>query len=146
MAARLIPGLGLRGLTDCMRAVPGGASPIHAGSFADDAIAARCSTLVELLRLRADATPQRVVYRFLAGDGKAEQGITYRELDRRARSLAARIRETADAGSRALLLVPPGLDYVAAYFGCLYAGVIAVPAYPPNPRRPDPRISSIVRD
>ena len=42
-------------------------------------------------------------------------------------------------GDRVLLLVPPGLDYVAAFFGCLYAGAVAVPAYPPNPRRADPR-------
>ncbi len=112
----------------------------------DDARAARCDTLVELLRLRADSSAGRVVYRFLPGEGKAEQGVTYGELDRRARSIAARIRETAGRGDRALLLIPPGLDYVAAYFGCLYAGVIAVPAYPPNPRRPDPRIPNIVRD
>lgn len=112
----------------------------------DDARAARCETLVELLRFRADSSAGRVVYRFLPGEGKAEQGVTYGELDRRARSIAARIRETAGRGDRALLLIPPGLDYVAAYFGCLYAGVIAVPAYPPNPRRPDPRIPSIVRD
>ncbi len=112
----------------------------------DDALAAGCTTLVELLRRRAEYSPKRVVYRFLPGDTKPEQAITYGELDHRARSLAARIRETATPGARALLLVPPGLDYVAAYFGCLYAGVIAVPAYPPNPRRPDPRISSIVRD
>jgi acyl-CoA synthetase (AMP-forming)/AMP-acid ligase II/acyl carrier protein len=113
---------------------------------ADDARAIDCETLVDLLRLRAGEMPDRIVYRFIPGDAKAEHRITYAELDRRARSIAARIRETAPAGSRALLVVPPGLDYVAAYFGCLYAGVIAVPAYPPNPRRPDPRIPSIVAD
>lgn len=112
----------------------------------DDARAAACETLVELLRFRADASPDRIVYRFLPGDTKPEQRITYRELDRRARALAATIAQTATPGDRALLLVPPGLDYVAAYFACLYAGVIAVPAYPPNPRRPDPRIPSIVGD
>src|ERR671925_2138852 len=112
----------------------------------DDARAAGCETVVDLLRFRAETSPDRVVYRFLPGDTKPEQRITYRELDRRARSLAARVAETAKPGDRALLLIPPGLDYVASYFGCLYAGVIAVPAYPPNPRRPDPRIPSIARD
>jgi len=112
----------------------------------DDVRAARCETLVELLRYRAESSPDRIVYRFVPGDGKAELRISYRALDQRARSLAVRILETARRGDRALLLVPPGLDYVAAYFGCLYAGVIAVPAYPPNPRRPDPRIPSIARD
>ena len=112
----------------------------------DEARAAGCETLVDLLRFRAETSQDRIVYRFLPGDTKPEQRITYRELDRRARAVAARIGETAKRGDRALLLVPPGLDYVAAYFGCLYAGVIAVPAYPPNPRRPDPRIPSIVSD
>ena len=129
-----------------MRVVPDGATLQSVHVSEDDRRAARCSTLVALLRLRAELSPDRVVYRFLPGDSKPEQRITYAMLDRRARSLAVRIRETAEKGSRALLLVPPGLDYVAAYFGCLYAGVVAVPAYPPNPRRPDPRIPSIVRD
>ena len=129
-----------------MRVVPDGATLQSVHASEDDLRAARCITLVELLRLRADLSPDRIVYRFLPGDSKPEQRITYAMLDRRARSLAVRIRETAKKGSRALLLVPPGLDYVAAYFGCLYAGVVAVPAYPPNPRRPDPRIPSIVRD
>lgn len=101
---------------------------------------------MDLLRFRAETIGDRVVYRFLPGDAKLEQRITYRELDCRARGLATRIGETAKPGDRALLLVPPGLDYVAAYFACLYAGVIAVPAYPPNPRRPDPRIPGIVAD
>ncbi|HET9455660.1 MAG TPA: aminotransferase class I/II-fold pyridoxal phosphate-dependent enzyme [Gemmatimonadaceae bacterium] len=112
----------------------------------DDQSAARCETLVEMLRFRARTSPDRVVYRFLPGDNKAEQRITYAELDRRAAALAARIAETAAQGDRALLLIPAGLDYVASYFACLYAGVIAVPAYPPNPRRFDPRIPSIVAD
>src|SRR5204862_6253437 len=83
------------------------------------------------------------VYRFLTGEAKNELRISYRELDRRARAMASVISTRAARGDRALLLIPPSLDYVAAYFGCLYAGVIAVPAYPPNPRRPDPRIPAI---
>jgi len=130
-----------------MSPVPAAAKSSHSPRTTDDdARAARCETLVELLRLRAESSADRIVYRFLPGDSKPEQGITYGDLDRKARSIAARIRETAVPGARALLLIPPGLDYVAAYFACLYAGVIAVPAYPPNPRRPDPRIPGIVRD
>ena len=112
----------------------------------DDERAASCRTLVELLRWRADSSPDRVVYRFLPGDGKPEIRITYAELDRRARMLASRIADVAAQGDRALLLVPAGIDYVSAYFACLYSGVVAVPAYPPNPRRPDPRIPGIVAD
>jgi len=115
-------------------------------AVSDDARAAGCATLVDLLRFRAGTMPDRVVYRFLPGDHKGELRITYAELDARAAAIAASVRETARPGDRVLLLIPPGLDYVAAYFGCLYAGVIAVPAYPPNPRRPDPRIPGIVAD
>jgi 8-amino-7-oxononanoate synthase len=129
-----------------MSAVPVAASTTIRFATDDDVRAAGCETLVDLLRFRAQTSPNRVVYHFFPGDGKTEERITYEELDRRAKSVAARIRETAKGGERALLLVPPGLDYVAGYFGCLYAGVIAVPAYPPHPRRPDPRIPNIVRD
>ena len=122
-------------------------APRSASGTDDDARAITgCETLVDVLRVRSSGSPDRVVYRFLPGDNKPEQRITYLELDRRARSIAARIREVALPGARALVLVPPGLDYIAAYFGCLYARVIAVPAYPPNPRRPDPRIPGIVAD
>src|SRR5438105_12646475 len=128
-------------------AVPAAARPSSPLLAADDDVrAAGCETLVDLLRFRAETSPEQVVYRFLPGDTKPAQRITYRALDRRAKGVAARIAETAKRGDRALLLVPPGLDYIAAYFGCLYAGVIAVPAYPPNPRRPDARIPVIVDD
>ncbi len=46
-------------------------------------------------------------------------------------------------GQRALLLYPPGLDFIAAYFGCLYAGVIAVPVYPPRKNRSMLRIQAV---
>ena len=129
-----------------MSAAPVVASPTIRFSSDDDVRAAGCETLVDLLRFRAESSPSRVVYRFVPGDSKDVQRITYEQLDRRAKSLAARIRESAAPGDRVLLLVPPGLDYVAAYFACLFAGTIAVPAYPPHPRRPDPRISAIVAD
>src|SRR5687767_9173603 len=94
------------------------AAKTGSGRSQSDAVSASgCETLVDLLRLRAQASPDRVVYRFIPGDSKPEQRITYAQLDRRARSIAARIHETAPPGSRALLLIPPGLDYVAAYFG-----------------------------
>jgi 8-amino-7-oxononanoate synthase len=111
-----------------------------------DERAARSETLVELLRVRAQENGSQGAYRFLPGEKRGEQRITYAQLDERARALAIAIGERAKPGDRALLLVPPGLDYIAAYFGCLYAGVIAVPAYPPNPRRPDARIPVIADD
>jgi 8-amino-7-oxononanoate synthase len=117
-----------------------------AAAVRDDARTAGCRTLVELFRLRAEGRPDREAYRFLIGGESTEPVLTYGELDARARAIAVRLRELASAGDRAILLFAPGLDYVAAFVGCLYAGVIAVPAYPPSPRRPDARVPGIVAD
>jgi acyl transferase domain-containing protein/acyl-CoA synthetase (AMP-forming)/AMP-acid ligase II/acyl carrier protein len=104
------------------------------------------STLVALLRRRADGEPDRIAYLFLA-DGEAEAArFTYAQLDQRARAIAARLQADGRAGERALLLYPPGLEFLAAFFGCLYAGVIAVPSYPPKRNRPDRRLQSIAAD
>lgn len=104
------------------------------------------TTLTDLLRYRASMTPARHAYSYLS-DGEAnEVRWDYGELDRRARSIAAWLQSVGAEGSRALLLYPPGLDYVAAFFGCLYAGVVAVPAYPPQRRRGVPRIRAILAD
>jgi len=86
------------------------------------------------------------VFTFL-GDGEAEADrLTYGELDRRARAIAAALEATCAPGDRALLLFPPGLDFVAAFFGCLYAGVVAVPAYPPRSPRALPRLRGMLAD
>ena len=104
------------------------------------------NTLVELLRSRAAQYPDRLAYRFIQ-DGEADiLSVTYGELDRQARAIGAWLESFGAGGERALLLYPPGLDYIASFFGCLYAGVTAVPAYPPRLNRPVPRIQSIVAD
>jgi acyl-CoA synthetase (AMP-forming)/AMP-acid ligase II len=102
------------------------------------------TTLVEVLRRRAERQGEGLAYTFLLDGETAEAHLTYAELDRRARGLAAMLaREGIGAGDRVLLLYPPGLDYIAAFFGCLYAGAVAVPAYPPRSRRPSARLQSI---
>src|SRR4051812_9363107 len=100
-----------------------------------------------MLRARAEERPDQVAFTFLA-DGQTEAGrLTYAELDARAQAVAAALREVAGPGDRALLLFPPGLDFIAAFFGCLYAGVVAVPAYPPRSHdRSQARLRAIVRD
>jgi acyl transferase domain-containing protein/acyl-CoA synthetase (AMP-forming)/AMP-acid ligase II len=72
--------------------------------------------------------------------------ICYAELDRRARAVAARLQQVLSPGERGLLLFPPSLEFLVAFFGCLYAGVIAVPSSLPRRNRPDIRLASIVRD
>jgi acyl-CoA synthetase (AMP-forming)/AMP-acid ligase II len=107
------------------------------------------SSLVALLRLRAERHGDRRAFTFLA-DGYTESAhVTYSELDQRARVLAAWLQASGTTGARALLLYPSGLDFVTAFFGCLYAGAVAVPTAPPHPARParsQPRLGAIARD
>jgi acyl-CoA synthetase (AMP-forming)/AMP-acid ligase II len=94
-----------------------------------------CSTLVDLLRWRALHQPNQCAYTFLL-DGETEKvSLTYEELDRQARAIGALLQSLGTVGERALLLYPPGLEYITGFFGCLYAGAVAVPAYPPDPAR-----------
>lgn len=106
------------------------------------------STLVELLRWRAENQPNQRAYTFLV-DGETEEiHLTYAQLDCRARSLAARLQEMGAAGERALLFYHPSLEFITAFFACLYAGVVAVPAYPPRQRgnQLDKRLQAIASD
>jgi len=103
-------------------------------------------TLVELLRLRALRQPDRTAYTFLSDGEREEATLTYGQLDARARAVGARLQEAGAEGGRVLLLFPPGLDYVSAFFGCLYAGAVAVPTYPPRPNRKLERLRGIVED
>ena len=107
------------------------------------------ATLVDLVRWRALQQPDQLAYTFLV-DGETEEAcLTYGELDERACAIGAQMQSLGAFGERVLLLYPPGLDYIAAFFGCLYAGAIAVPAYPPDPTRLNrtlPRLQAIVAD
>src|SRR5215210_3204321 len=103
-------------------------------------------SLIQVLRGRAVEHPERPAYTFLAEGEEEGARLTYGELDARARALAARLQRLGLAGERALLLYPPGLDFVAAFLGCLYAGTVAVPAYPPRSARMLPRLRSIAGD
>ena len=107
------------------------------------------STLIELLRRRALQQPEHRAYTYLV-DGEIEAAhLTYAALDRQARAIGALIQSCSASGERALLLYPTGLEFIAAFFGCLYAGVIAVPLPPPNtaqPQRTLPRLLAITND
>ncbi|WP_069170073.1 AMP-binding protein [Streptomyces griseus] len=86
-------------------------------------------TLVHTLVAHAATRGDQTAYEYLHDDGRVDS-LTYRELLVRASGVAPRLR--ADTGNGpALLLYPPGLDFVVAVWACFLAGVPAVPAYPP---------------
>jgi acyl-CoA synthetase (AMP-forming)/AMP-acid ligase II len=106
----------------------------------------KASTLVELLQCRAIEQPESKGFCFLVDGETEELSLTYSELDRQARAIAAYIQSVCSVGDRVLLLYPPSLDYIAAFFGCLYAGTIAVPVYPPRPNRSFSRLQKIIEN
>lgn len=107
----------------------------------------------DVLRARARDQRDREAIIFL-NDEDVPTPLTYGDLDRRARAHASLFAEAAGsqngAGAReparVLLLYPPGLDYVAAFFGVLYAGMIPVPAFVPRNARQLPRVAAIAKD
>jgi len=103
-------------------------------------------SLVHMLVERAEAQPDQRAYTYLVDGTTESDTLTYRQLDCRSREIAVMLQSALDQGDRALLMYSPGLDFVSAFFGCLCAGVIAVPVYPPQPSRPErslPRLRAI---
>lgn len=118
-------------------------------SYAQDCTAGELISLVQLLCRRAQEHPDAIAYTFLL-DGEQETAVlTYAGLEQRVRAVAAHLQALGLSGERALLIYQPGLDYVIGFLGCLYAGVTAVPAYPPDPFRMErtfPRFLAIAND
>jgi polyketide synthase 12 len=106
-------------------------------------------SLVDHFRAVFGGHPEQEIFRFLV-DGEGEpHGMTNAALDLRARTIAAVLRERFPAGERALIMCPAGLDYITSFFACLYAGLVAVPVYPPDPAflmRTLPRLTAVMED
>ena len=109
--------------------------------------------LVGILDYRAQQQPEQLAYQFLRRGEQVEQQLTYRQLKAKASAIAQALRESLQSENlqtrethRALLLFSPGLDFVAAFLGCLCAGVTAVPAYPPRKNNKILRLQAIVQD
>lgn len=105
--------------------------------------------LVDLFRYRAEQSPDKIAYTYLK-EGIVEDGhLSYAELDVKARAGAVVIRRYVPANGRVLLLYPPGIDFMVGFAACLYAGVIAIPAPPPDTvrlKRTLPRLKAIAQD
>jgi len=103
------------------------------------------SSFVELLRLRTVKPNDNCEFIFLSGRSDATS-MSYAELDRRARAVAVLLQSQHAQAQPVLLVYPPGPDFIAAFFGCLYAGAIAVPSYPPRFSSNLVRLRAIVTD
>ena len=106
-------------------------------------------TLVELLRSKAINQSNGHAYTFMIDGKKPSEPLTYGALDQQVRAIASQLQQYNVEGERALLLYPQGLEVIAAFCGCLYAGVIAIPVPPPESgrlKRTLPRLRSIVKD
>ena len=107
-------------------------------------------TIVDVLRRRAAVMPDRAAYLYLANGDEITGSLTYAQLDQRARTIAAALQQRRlPPGERALVLFPEGLEFVSAFFGCLYAGVTAMPAPFPGTmrsRRDQDRLQAILTD
>ena len=89
-------------------------------------------TILDVLRWRAERQPEQIAYVYLRDGLSADQVLTYRDLVARARSIAGYLQAKFAPGERLLLVYPPGLEFVQAFWGALYAGLIAVPVPPPD--------------
>lgn len=105
----------------------------------------KITNLAELLQYRALHQKNQTAYTFLVDGERESISLTYQELDRMARGIAAQL-QLVPPGDSALLLYPPGLEFIAAFFGCLYAGVIAVPVYPPTKNYQISQLQVIITD
>ncbi len=103
-------------------------------------------TLPGILMARATRTPDQITLIYLLDGEEDEERITYQQLYEAAMEIAADLTVKITPGDRALMLYPPGLEFVKALFGCFYAGVIAVPAYPPRKNRSLDRLRLLVKD
>ena len=95
-----------------------------------------CLTLTDLLKTRAEHQGNEIAYRFLK-DGEIEShSITYQELSQKAKTIAAYLQSLNLADQRVIIIYPydQGLEFIAAFFGCLYARVVAVTCHPPLSR------------
>lgn len=101
------------------------------------------SNLVDLVRFRARVQPDDDAFIYLEDGVSEEIHLTNSALDRRSRAIGAWLQKHNKTGERILLLFPPGLEFITAFFGCLYAGATAVPVYPPRRNRSMLRIQAV---
>jgi fatty acid CoA ligase FadD28 len=107
------------------------------------------SSILTVLRERASLKPNNTAFTFIDYErdwlGVAES-LTWSQLYRRVQNVAAQLSVRGSIGDRAVILAPQGLDYIAAFFGAMQAGRIAVPLSLPTGGAHDERVISVLRD
>jgi acyl-CoA synthetase (AMP-forming)/AMP-acid ligase II len=103
-------------------------------------------SIAHVAQLRGAFQPDDIGYTFVDDAVENPVSLTYRELDQRARQVAAVLRQQLAPSDRVLLVFPAGLEFVCAFFGCLYAELVAVPVYPALSKTQLPRLAAIARD
>jgi acyl-CoA synthetase (AMP-forming)/AMP-acid ligase II len=104
------------------------------------------TTWIQLAQKQADRFGEKPAYIFLANGENVAETVTYKEVDQRARALAAHLQSLSNPGDRALLVYDSCIENIIAFFGCLYAGLIAVPVCPPHRSRRNARLENILKD
>ena len=104
------------------------------------------NAISNILQKRADLNPNKIAYTFLKDGGNIEEKVTYLDLHLSAIKIARRLHECCKKSDRVVMFFPPGLEFIKAFFGCLYAGVIAVPSYPPKKNRYNEKLKLIIHD
>ena len=107
------------------------------------------STLVELLQYRSTEHPHKLAYTFIPDKNLTPDSLTYQQLEEKAKAIATKLQHLNLEGERVLLLYPPGIEFLTAFFSCMYAKVGAIPAPPPDPlrlKRTLPRLQAIAKD
>jgi len=93
----------------------------------------KTKNIIEIIQNFAKTQAEKTAYVFLEDGINIKETLTYGQLDQRVRIIAAYLQQNCLPGDRVLLLFSPGLEYITAFFACMYAKVIAVPSYPPDP-------------
>ncbi|WP_180977583.1 AMP-binding protein [Janthinobacterium sp. ROICE36] len=97
------------------------------------------------MREHAQARPDAIAFRFLNDLASAPQELNYHQLWQEAGVVANFLGTVASPGSRIMLFYPPGLEYIKAFYGCMLAGMVAVPLYPPRRNSKSDRLTKVAR-
>src|SRR5947199_4250807 len=103
-------------------------------------------TVTDLLDMRMRVHPDRTAFTFISGSSSAPACLSFASLASEARRIASELITLNVHRRPVLLLYPAGLEYLSAFFGCLYAGAIAVPFLPPRSNRKLRRLESVLKD